>query len=117
MARKAAPLLFGIAVIQFGGGLNGILLGVRAGLETFPLQAIGLIMSAYYAGYVAGSFVSPSFVYRVGYIRTFAALASTASAVALLHALYVEPVAWGVLRFLSGVCFAQLITDTSPTLQ
>lgn len=104
----ALPLLGGVAVLLLGGGLQGTLLGVRAGLELFPVQATGLIMSAYYAGYLAGFFVSPDMVHRVGHIRSFAVFASIASAVALLHALYVEPLAWGLLRFMSGMCFAGL---------
>jgi MFS family permease len=44
----------------------------------------------------------------VGYIRTFAALASVASAVALLHGLVVTPAVWAGLRFVYGLCYAGL---------
>jgi MFS family permease len=101
-------LLIGISVLLFGGGLQGTLLGVRATIESFPLQATGLIMSAYYGGYVAGYFISPQLVFRVGHIRAFAAFAAIASAAAIAHGLFVHPSAWFFLRFASGVCFAGL---------
>ena len=63
-------------------------------------------MSAFYAGFLGGSVYTPRIVQRVGHIRVFAALASIASACILVHAVFVTPVWWAVLRFASGFCFA-----------
>jgi len=95
-------------MLLVGNGLIGTLLGVRAGIEAFPTVAVGLIMSAYYLGYLAGTHIGPAFIHRVGHIRTFAALAAIASATAGLHAIFVGPVVWAVLRLVTGLCLAGL---------
>ena len=53
------PLFFGLALIMIGNGLQGTLLGVRATIEGFDTATIGLIMSLYYLGYLAGSIYVP----------------------------------------------------------
>ena len=45
---------------------------------------------------------------RSGHIRAYLAMTSLASVVALLHALYVDPVGWWALRAVTGYCFAIL---------
>lgn len=102
------PLVLGVAALLLGNGLIGTLLGVRAGIEAFPTVAIGIIMSAYYLGYIAGSRLGPTLVHRVGHIRTFAALAAIAAATAGLHAIFVSPAAWVLFRLVTGLCFAGL---------
>lgn len=89
-----------------GNGLQGSLLGVRAAQEGFGNNTTGLVMAAFFTGFLAGSLWTPNAVRRVGHIRVFAALASFASISILVHALIVEPVAWGVMRFLTGFCYA-----------
>lgn len=101
-------LLLGAGALNLGMGLQASLLGVRAGIEDFPTLMIGLVMSAYYAGFVAGSLYAPSVVARVGHIRTFSAFASMASAAAICHAVFVDPISWIVFRALTGFCFAAL---------
>src|SRR6202030_4233168 len=41
-----------------------------------------------------------------GHIRVFAALAAIASVAILVQGCFVNPVVWGAMRLLSGVCFA-----------
>ncbi|SMF16298.1 Predicted arabinose efflux permease, MFS family [Tistlia consotensis] len=99
-------LLSGIAFMVMGHGLQTSLLGVRAGFEGFPDYAIGLIQSAFYVGFVAGTLSGPWFVRRVGHIRTFAAFASLASMSTVLHAVVVDPWSWLVLRAVTGAALA-----------
>ncbi len=102
------PLLLGIGMMQLGNGLQGVLLGMRAALEGFATPDIGLMMSSYFLGFLVGSWATPFMVGRVGHIRVFGALASAASAVILVQAVYVNIPLWSVLRFISGFCFAGL---------
>ncbi|MEH6830016.1 MAG: MFS transporter [Sulfitobacter sp.] len=102
------PLWLGVALLLLGSGLLGTLLGVRAGVEGFTTATVGIIMSAYFLGYLAGSRIGPMFIHRVGHIRTYAALAAIAAAAAGLHAIFVSPFTWIVLRALTGVCLAGL---------
>ncbi len=101
-------LLLGMALLMMGNGLQGSLLGVRASLEQFPTAVTGLLMSGYFAGFLAGSVLAPRLVLRVGHVRVFAALASLASATILIHAVFVEPATWGIMRLTSGFCYAGL---------
>lgn len=91
-----------------GDGLQSTLLGVRASLEGFPTAVTGLVMSTFYLGFLGGALYVPRFVERVGHIRVFGALASMASAAVLIHGVIVTPLAWSLLRLLSGFCLAGL---------
>ena len=104
----ARTLLFGVALIACCGGLQGTLLGIRATMEGFSLDAIGLVMSAYSMGFLLGAWLVPRSVRQVGHIRVFAALASVASVTILLHSVYVEPAWWFLFRLLTGFCFSGL---------
>ena len=95
-------------MLMLGNGLQNSLLGIRAGQEAFSTEATGLIMACYYVGLLAGAVVTPKVVGNVGHVRTFAALASTASTAALVHAVFVDPWAWGAMRMVTGFCYAGL---------
>ncbi len=93
---------------MLGDGLQGTLLAVRADQEGFTATITGLIMSSFYAGFLAGSVLTPKIMVRVGHIRVFAALAALASASILIHAVFIGISVWIVLRLISGFCFAGL---------
>jgi MFS family permease len=95
-----------MGVLMLGAGLQGTLLGLRATLEGIPAPIIGVIMSCYYLGYLVGTVAAPRLLRQIGHIRVFAALAAVASASILVQGAFVQPIVWGALRLLSGVCFA-----------
>lgn len=103
-----SALLMGVFAMNVGFGLQATLLGVRAGQEGFSVLLTGFIMATYYLGYIGGSLYSPRLVLKVGHIRVFAALASLASSAALLHAVFVTPLTWVILRIITGFCLAGL---------
>jgi MFS family permease len=103
-----AALLIGVAILLTGQGLQGILLPVRANLEGFSTVAVGLIGATYFLGFTAGCWKGASFIQRVGHVRVFAAMTASASAVPLLHGLWVNLWTWALLRFVTGFCFAVL---------
>lgn len=104
--RAAWPLFLGMGVLMLGAGLQGTLLSLRATLEGFAATVTGLIMSAYYVGYLLGTSAAPRLLRRVGHVRVFAAFAAVASTTILVQAIYVRPGPWAWLRLLSGLCFA-----------
>ena len=101
-------LLLGAGILLVGIGLLGTLLAVRAGVEHFSDPITGVVMSAYFLGFAAGTYVCPALIRRVGHIRAFAAMAAVASAAAIGHALLVHPVVWAVLRAITGACMVGL---------
>jgi len=101
--RSVYSLLLGMGILLMGSGLIGTLLGLRAQSEGFSELAIGMVMSAFFIGYIVGSWLIPTVIARVGHIRTFAALAAVSAVAALAHALWVDPVVWWFLRLINGV--------------
>ena len=106
--RSVFSLLFGAAIMIIGNGLMFILLPIRLGVEGVAAETSGLVMSCYYAGFVAGSLWGRDLIGRVGHIRAFAAFAALVCAVTLLYALWFQPYAWAILRGLNGFCMAGL---------
>ena len=100
------PLLLGMGILMLGAGLQSTLLGLRATLEQFPTPVTGVVMSCYYVGYLIGTRIAPQLLRRVGPVRVFATLAALASVAVLVHASWVHPLPWALMRFVSGVCFA-----------
>ncbi len=103
-----SALLLSVAILLMGNGLQGTLLPVRAQLELYSAIDIGVLGSSYFLGFAAGCYFGPYVVRRVGHIRTFTAMVSLASTVALAHALVLSPYVWWPLRALTGFCFAVL---------
>jgi MFS family permease len=109
VAVKAAwALLMSMGLLMLGNGLQGSLIGLRATLEGFSTQFAGLLMSAYFVGFLLGSTLTPKIVSKVGHVRVFAALASLASTMVLLHSVFVDPLLWFVMRVITGFCMAGL---------
>ena len=108
MVFRLWPLFIGLALIGLAVGVQGSLLGIRAEIEGFDDYLIGLLMSCYFAGFLAGSRLTPKMIQRVGHIRIFAALSAVASVSILIHAIYVNPWAWALMRLLTGFAFSTI---------
>ncbi len=104
----ARALLVGVFLLMIGNGLQGSLVGVRTETEGFTVTVAGVVMAAYFGGFLAGSRYAEFLLARVGHIRVFAGLASLASTAALVHAVFVNPVTWGLMRVATGLCMAGL---------
>src|SRR5215471_5004095 len=94
LLRSTWPLLLGIVLLMAGNGLQASLLGLRGSLEGFSSTVMGGLMSGYYIGFLASSFLTPRIVRSVGHIRVFAALAAVAAAAVLMASLFLVPTVW-----------------------
>ncbi|MFA5626027.1 MAG: MFS transporter [Thiohalomonadaceae bacterium] len=101
-------LLLGIGLLLIGMGSLGTLLGLRAGIEQFGSVLTGVVMAAYFLGFVVGNRLCPPLILRVGPIRAFATMAAIVTVVSLMHPLLVSPYAWFVLRVINGACMMGL---------
>ncbi len=108
MIRTTGALLLSMGLLMLGNGLQGSLIGLRASLEGFSTQIAGLLMTGYFMGFLVGSTQTPKIVAGVGHVRVFAALASLASCMALLHSVFIDPWLWFAMRMVSGFCIAGL---------
>lgn len=105
---KVSALLFGVAILQMGQGLQGALIPTRAGIENFTTFSVGTIGALYFLGFTIGCLRGGALLREIGHIRVFAAMTAAASAAPLILGLWTDPWLWGVLRFLTGFCFALL---------
>lgn len=64
--QDASPLLAGMALLMAGTGLTSTLLGVRAGLEGFSPTVTGVVLSAFYVGFLGGCLITPGTIWANG---------------------------------------------------
>lgn len=113
MSRTFEPLialLSGVALLMLGHGLLGTVLAVRGGLEGFGSQVLGAIGAMYFVGFLAGTYLAPRLVQRVGHVRAFAFFTALVACSALLHELLMNAGAWMVLRLLTGLSMVGFYT-------
>lgn len=105
---QLSALFVAALIMMLGSGLLGSAISLRLSLAAYGSGIIALVMAGYYAGLVAGSFIAPGVVRRVGHIRAFAAFAALNTIIALLHALYQSALTWGLLRIAGGIAMMGL---------
>lgn len=111
MSRLLLPftaLFLAIALLLAGNGGLFTLLPVHAKLIGFSSFSLGILGAIYYAGFIAGCFVTPWLLRRSGHMRTFAALASLVAVLALLFPMTRDASLWWALRVATGFCLAGL---------
>ena len=108
--KNSWALFLGMGLIMLAHGYQGSLLGVRAVQEEFSLISTGFMLSGYYVGYFIGAKTIPAFILRVGHIRVFAAFASMASIVILMHSILIHPFTWFILRVITGISMVSIYT-------
>ena len=108
--KNSWALFLGMGFLMMAYGFQGSLLGVRAVQEEFSLTSTGFMMSGYFVGYFIGASTIPGLISRVGHIRVFAAFASLASLVILVHSVFINPFVWFFLRVLTGISMVCIYT-------
>ncbi len=106
--RSVVSLLVATALLLAAAGLFGTLIPLRGMQAAFSNAVLGALTSAYYTGFLAGTFAMPPLVRRVGHIRAFAFCTACVACVVLLLALWTGPIVWLALRFVSGLLFVGL---------
>jgi MFS family permease len=101
-------LFTGLALLLVTAGVYSTLVGIRAELKQLPTLVSGGITTAYYAGFLLGSWYTLRALKQVGHIRVYAALASLLSASVLITGVYDSPLMWIIMRSSTGFCFAGL---------
>ncbi|MFC4727773.1 MFS transporter [Coralloluteibacterium thermophilus] len=108
--RPIASLLLGVALLLGGTGLLNTLIQLQGSTLGFSDTLLGALTSAYYLGFLAGTFIGPPLVRRIGHIRAFGFYAATCACGVLLHALAEAPALWMVLRVVVGMALVGLYT-------
>ena len=110
MLTSVSAILIATMALVAGNALQGTLLAVRATALGFGTVEVGLLTTGYYAGFMLGCHLGIQLIDRVGHIRVFAALASIASASAILYLLSDNIFFWLLLRITTGFCLSGLYT-------
>lgn len=108
--RPLIPLLIAAGILLGGNGLQATLIAMRGADEGFSATIIGFMGTAYFGGFLLGCLFITRMMQSVGHIRCFAALAAMAAAGTLMLALFIDPLMWSAIRFVTGFCFAGLFT-------
>lgn len=102
------PLLLSTAFLLMGVGLLHTHIALQGRGLGFSVAMIGVLTSAYYAGFLVGTYTIPQLTHRIGHIRTFAFCAALLTLVVLIQALDPAYGVWLVLRVLQGMMLVGL---------
>ncbi|MFZ5710159.1 MAG: MFS transporter [Pseudomonadota bacterium] len=110
-------IFLSVILLQLGTGgvvpldaISGVSLG-------FSASQIGLLGSAHFTGFFIGCWWAPRLMGDVGHSRAFAAFTAAGTIGIIAHMMIVNPVAWALLRMLSGLCVAGTYTIIEAWLQ
>jgi len=105
---QVSALLTAVFILIAGNGLSNTLIPLSATAAAFPPLSIGLIGSFYFIGMFVGCLAAPRVIAHAGHIRAFAAFVAIATVSTLAHPVFVDPIAWALIRAVTGFCFAGL---------
>lgn len=111
-----SALLAGIALLLVGTGLLNTLVPLRGDAEGFSDQALGLFGSAYFAGFMFGTWLCPRLIRRMGHIRAFAFFASATAGCIILHVMFISMPFWLLLRLITGAALVGVYTSVESWL-
>ena len=113
---NTSALLAGTALLLMGTGLLNTLVPLRGDVEGFSDQVLGLFGSAYFSGFILGTWLCPRIIRRMGHIRAFAFFASAAAGCIILHVMFVNVLFWLVLRLAAGMVLMGVTTSIESWL-
>ena len=112
-----AALFLSVVLLQLGSGgiapldaISGLGLG-------FSTAEVGFLGSAHFIGFFIGCWWAPRLMGNVGHSRAFAAFTALGTIGILSHMIFIDPLAWAVLRVMSGMCIAGSYTVVESWLQ
>jgi MFS family permease len=108
VVRAMGAVLLGFGLLSVANGALFALIGVRLAAGGVSSTTIGLIMSAYFVGLLAGSLSGDRIITRVGHIRAFAVFSAAAAIAVLALAMTDNLGLWSALRAAAGYCMAGL---------
>lgn len=111
-----SALLAGVALLLMGTGLLNTLVPLRGHAEGFSDHALGLFGSAYFAGFVLGSWLCPGWIRRMGHIRAFAFFCSATAGCVILHVMLINMPFWLLLRLVTGIVLVGVYTTIESWL-
>ena len=106
--RAATPLLISTVFLLMGVGLLHTLVALRGEDLGFSVAMIGVLTSAYYTGFLAGTYVVPKLIHRIGHIRAFAFCTALVAVTVLLQVIFSTYWVWLLMRLMQGLLLVGL---------
>jgi len=97
-------LFLAMLTLMLGSGHLGTFMSLRLKVAATPDWLIGVVMAGFYAGLVAGAWICPRILQRVGHIRAFAVFGAANTAIVLLQGIFLTAWVWLPARVLTGLC-------------
>ena len=107
---SVSSIFVAVLLFMLGNSLLAITLPLKMEAAGVANELTGVVMAAYFAGLLAGCIYGKTLIFRVGHIRAFAGLSALNVGAILCHAMVFDPMAWAVLRFVSGLCIAGIFS-------
>ncbi len=107
---SVSSIFMAVLLFMLGNSLLAITLPLKMEAAGVANELTGVVMAAYFAGLLAGCIYGKTLIFRVGHIRAFAGLSALNVGAILCHAMVFDPMAWAVLRFVSGLCIAGIFS-------
>lgn len=105
-----AALLLSAVLLQLSSGGVGPLDALSGLQEGFSRTEVGWLGSSHYIGFFAGCWWAPRLMGNVGHSRAFAAFTAFGAIGILAHMMLINPVAWAMMRVMTGMCVAGCYT-------
>jgi len=106
--RTSTPLLLSTVFLLMGVSLLHSHIALEGRTLGFSVAMIGVLTSAYYAGFLVGTYTVPRLTHGIGHIRAFAFCTALVTLVVLVQALVPAYRVWIVLRLLQGLLLVGL---------
>jgi MFS family permease len=104
--QPAVPVLLGIILMEAALGIVGAVMGLQMAARDVPTLLIGIVFSAYFVGFLAGSLTCERLIDRVHHIRAFGVFAVCAAISTLLLAVTDNIYAWIAFKAMAGYAIA-----------
>lgn len=105
-----AALFLSAVLLQLSSGGVGPLDALSGLQEGFTTTEVGLLGSAHFLGFFIGCWWSPRLMGSVGHSRAFAVFTALGAIGILSHMMLVDPIAWALMRVMTGLCVAGCYT-------
>ena len=105
-----AALLLSAVLLQLSSGGVGPLDALSGLQEGFSRTEVGWLGSSHFIGFFIGCWWAPRLMGNVGHNRAFAAFTALGAIGILSHMMLVDPIAWAMMRIMTGLCVAGCYT-------
>jgi MFS family permease len=110
------PPLAAVAAVATGAGLLQTLLPLRLSAAGFDTDEIGLVVTSYAMGFVAGCLSCPILIRSVGHVRAYCCFAAAASLIILGFELHPDPGVTVLIMGMIGIASAGISIVTESWL-